>query len=522
MSDARNDGELLTAHLGGDAGAFEALARRHAAMVLGVARRLLGPGPDAEDAAQATFMLLVRKARKLSGARELGAWLHRSARLVAPTALRARGRRARHEREAAAMRPAGEEAREPEALWAQCGDRMDGVLDSLPEGCRQALVLCYFEGLSQGEAAKRLAVPESTLSSRCTRGLEKLRAKLGVERRRLGAAALGALLVERAAEAVPANFIPSVVSAANGAAASAPVLALTEGALKVMFWSKMKVAAASVAAVAFVAVAAPFAVGAASGEGAGKDPSVAKKVVRKAAAGEPVPVNGLKLKLSLAPANLVCSEKCRKMLHLANGIKRCGCGQMCNAGHKHCWNCAFATGTCEVCGKKLPAGATELRSFKAGEQVRLALTFENVSKKKMKVCDYLLGMRLVKWQITGPDAASVKRVPTGMDFMLAAITGKNFPELESGGKRTFGIYVRGNPPGIGYGAVSTRLLKAGAYKVVAVYTNKQDSYYDGRLRQQVRVAGEVWKNTVRSQTLLIKVTGTVKPLPKGPRPIMAL
>ena len=266
MPEARTDGESLTAYLGGEAGAFEALTRRHAAMVLGVARRLLGPGPDAEDAAQATFVLLVRKASKLTGARDLGAWLHRSARLVARTALRARRRRSRHEKEAAAMRPAGEQARESEELWRQHAPRLDGALDALPARYRQALVLCYFEGLSRGQAARRLGCPESTVAGRCARGLEKLRGRLGVREQRLGAAALGALLAGRAAGEVPGDFIPSVVAAANGAAAGAPVLALTEGALKTMFWSKVKAVAASAAAVAALAVGTPLAVRAASGE----------------------------------------------------------------------------------------------------------------------------------------------------------------------------------------------------------------------------------------------------------------
>lgn len=455
MSDARNDGQLLTAHLGGDAGAFEALTRRHAAMVLGVTRRLLGPGPDAEDAAQATFMLLARKSRSLAGARELGAWLHRSARLVARTALRAQGRRARHEREAAAMRLASEKPQESKALTGRYADRMDEALDSLPESYRQALLLCYFEGLSQKGAAQRLAVPESTLSSRCTRGLEKLRARLGAGPRSLGAAALGALLVEGAAQAagsVPESFVPSVVSAANGAAAGAPILALTEGALKAMFWIKMKVAAAVIAATVLVAVATPFAVRAASGEPAKPDPGKEKKVVKKEDKKKgPVAVDGLRLTLAAVPGGRVCSDKCRRMFHLANGIKKCpGCGKTCNVAHKWCPKCADAKGACEVCGKKMPAEALKIKELKAGvSHVKLLLTFENVSKGKIRIFTPLTHnlARSITIKVDGPGV--VRQPPAITRHIGGALPMlRNYPELAPGGKTTVEIGIAGNPPQI--------------------------------------------------------------------------
>ena len=239
MNEGRTDGQLLAGHLSGDEAAFERLAARHAAMVLASCRRVLGAGPDAEDAAQAAFMVLVRKARSLVGERDLGRWLHRTAVLVSRNALRARGRRSRREQEAAVVKPAGREAEEAGRIWRECAPRLDSALESLPAAQRQALVLCYFEGLSQSQAAERLNLPEGTVATRCARGLEKLRRQLAYRGAVVGVPALGALLLEQAAGAagaLPEAFLPSVAAAAKGAAASAPILALTEGALKMMFW----------------------------------------------------------------------------------------------------------------------------------------------------------------------------------------------------------------------------------------------------------------------------------------------
>ncbi|MHC4914058.1 MAG: RNA polymerase sigma factor, partial [Planctomycetota bacterium] len=241
MSGTPTDGEILADHLGGSGSAFEVLASRHAAMVLAACRRVLGGGPDAEDAAQAVFMVLLRRARSLTGQRDLGRWLHRTAVLVSRNALRARARRARREKEAAVVKPAGSGPERGEQVWQDMAPQLDSALELLPAAQRQVLVLCYFEGLSQSQAAERLALPEGTVATRCARGLEKLRRQLSSRGAVVGAAALGKLLLERAAEAagaLPELFLPSVVSAAKGAAASAPILALTEGALKMMFWTK--------------------------------------------------------------------------------------------------------------------------------------------------------------------------------------------------------------------------------------------------------------------------------------------
>jgi serpin B len=249
----RTDGELLGAHLSGDPGAFRAIAERHAPMVLAACRRALGDSPDAEDAAQAAFLALARKAGSLRGSSDVGAWLHRAARFAALDLARAGRTRRRHEREAARLRSrrASEgsvasaeeaamrriEADASDARWGPIRPRLDAELDALPGKQRAVLVTCYLQGLSQSEAARRLGLPEGTVAVYCRRGLERLRRRLAGSP---GAAALGALLLERGggAATAPESFLESTVAAANRAAAGAPPSALVEGVLRAMFRTK--------------------------------------------------------------------------------------------------------------------------------------------------------------------------------------------------------------------------------------------------------------------------------------------
>ncbi len=258
-----SDGELLKRHLAGDGGAFEAVLRRHAAMVLAVCRRVLGDSGEAEDAAQAAFIVLARKAGVLPGEADVGAWLHHAARCAAADALRARKARRRHEQEASAMRQPQAQTGPDSAVWGELRPKLDAALGELPAKQRRALVACYLEGRSQSEAARALGMPEGTVAVYCRRGLERLREKLGRSRdERLGAAALGALLLAEAgsgATAVPAQFLASTLSAVGHTAAVAPpVAALVEGVLGAMFRTKLKVVACVAAGLLLLAVVAPL------------------------------------------------------------------------------------------------------------------------------------------------------------------------------------------------------------------------------------------------------------------------
>ncbi|MFO0807834.1 MAG: RNA polymerase sigma factor [Gemmataceae bacterium] len=165
------DRELLRRYaVEGDEAAFAALVQRHTGMVLGVCRRVLPTVQDAEDACQATFLVLARKAGSVRWQPSAANWLYTTARHVADRARLAGVRRARREAKAAADA-------------AQPVDRMTGreLLVTLDEELgrlspiyREPLVLCYLEGLTRDEAASRLRIPAGTVKIRLERGRKRL------------------------------------------------------------------------------------------------------------------------------------------------------------------------------------------------------------------------------------------------------------------------------------------------------------------------------------------------------------
>src|SRR5262245_46809552 len=229
-----------------DEAAFHTLLRRHGPMVLDVCRGVLGDRPDAEDAFQATFLVLAQKAGSIRKGASLGSWLHGVAHR---TALRARAQSAvRQKHEARA--PPRQAAEADDLSWREVRHVLHEELGGLPERYREALVLCYLEGATQQRAAARLGLAERTLRERLGRGRELLRRRL--VRRGLGPAAVLAVAAWPAATAtaaVPAALADSTVKAAalvaaGGAAAavvSAAVAALTQGVLRTMFLTRLKV-----------------------------------------------------------------------------------------------------------------------------------------------------------------------------------------------------------------------------------------------------------------------------------------
>ncbi len=242
----RSDGELLTDYSKqGSEEAFAELVRRHGPMVEAACRRRLGS--DAEDAFQAVFVLLARKARQLAARRELGPWLHRACGFVARSVVRESNRRRHHEKEAGDMREASLPGARGSCIEkSEAAAHVDDAVANLPKRFRRVVVLCYLEGATQEQAAERLKVPLGTVAWRCSRGLEKLRARLRKRGVTLGATALGSLLLEGASHASQSfTLLPSAMAApkiaAAGASAGTVSLSLTvaEGAIKMMFWAKM-------------------------------------------------------------------------------------------------------------------------------------------------------------------------------------------------------------------------------------------------------------------------------------------
>ena len=206
------DRDLLTHFAGGkDEAAFAALVRRHGAMVLAAARRVLGNAHDAEDVCQATFLLLAKKASSSRWGISVAPWLHRTAHLLALKARTAAARRARREGRAARPEPAN-------PLAEMTGQELLAVLDAellaLPESLRAPLVLCYLGGATRDEAAERLGCPLSTLKNRLERGRDRLHAALARRGLGLSAVLLGTLLIRQSTQAVPATLIEQTAQAA--------------------------------------------------------------------------------------------------------------------------------------------------------------------------------------------------------------------------------------------------------------------------------------------------------------------
>jgi RNA polymerase sigma-70 factor (ECF subfamily) len=170
-----SDRELLERFARGqDEEAFEALVQRHGPLVLGVCRRVLRDWEDAQDAFQATFFVLARKAGSLAKPEALGNWLYGVAYRTAVKAKARAARRRECERQAgrATPNPASEEARRD--LCEVLGEE----LSRLPEKYRAPLVHCYLEGKTNQEAARELGCPLGSMSGRLARGRELLRERL--------------------------------------------------------------------------------------------------------------------------------------------------------------------------------------------------------------------------------------------------------------------------------------------------------------------------------------------------------
>jgi RNA polymerase sigma factor (sigma-70 family) len=242
--DAAPDAELLRRfNESRNGAAFELLVWRHGSLVLGVSRRILGPGPDAEDAFQATFLALVRRAPRVRAEPSLAGWLHRVARNASLRARKQAARRARVEQQAALPNPSAAGPAVSD-LWPV----LDEEIGRLPEPFRIAFVLCHLQGKTNEEAARLLGCPKGTVVSRLWRARKRLRVRLMRRGITLAAGGLTFALDENGVSAALVNSaMRNALAWANGPVAAgtiAPaVTALTEGVLNSMFLGKLKVAA---------------------------------------------------------------------------------------------------------------------------------------------------------------------------------------------------------------------------------------------------------------------------------------
>ncbi|HTU16687.1 MAG TPA: sigma-70 family RNA polymerase sigma factor [Gemmataceae bacterium] len=241
------DGQLLETFISRrDAAAFEALVRRHGPMVLGVCRRILRDPHDSDDAFQATFLVLARKAASVSPRERVGNFLYGVAHT---TALRARSANAKRRSRERQMLNLPEREAAPNDRQDELHERLDHELARLPDKYRLPIVLCDLEGRTRREVARQLKIPEGTLSSRLTTARKMLAKRLTWHGLAVSGGGLAAALSPSATSAcVPLSLVSSTVKAATFAAAgqaatgiiSGQVAALTQGVLKAMFLTKLK------------------------------------------------------------------------------------------------------------------------------------------------------------------------------------------------------------------------------------------------------------------------------------------
>src|SRR5262245_31126122 len=247
-----SDGQLLESYIRSrEEAAFAALVHRHGPMVWGVCCRLLQSHHDAEDAFQATFLVLVRKAASVRPRELVANWLYGVAHR---TALKARATTARRRGREKQVMAVPEPAREQQQLWDDLRPLLDQELSRLPDKYRAVLVLCDLEGKTRKEAARHFHLPEGTVASRLATARAILAKRLARHGLPVSGGALAAVLAQNGASAgAPLSAASSTIQAASLFAAgqtaaagtiSAKAVALAEGVLKTMLLTELKFATA--------------------------------------------------------------------------------------------------------------------------------------------------------------------------------------------------------------------------------------------------------------------------------------
>jgi len=262
--DSLSDGQLLDSFVRTrDEAAFAALVRRHGPMVWGVCLRIVGRAADAEDAFQATFLILVRKAAAVKPREAVGNWLYGVARHAALKARTACSKVRAREKQVTTMP-------EPAADWCDAREELhvhlDQELSRLPDKYRLPLVLCDLECRTRKDVAAQLKIPQGTLSSRLATAHQMLAKRLARHGLAVTGASLAAFFAQNAASAsVPVSVVSSTVKTATLVAASqggvtgvveTKVAALTEGVMKAMFLAKLKAVTAMLLVAGMIAFGA--------------------------------------------------------------------------------------------------------------------------------------------------------------------------------------------------------------------------------------------------------------------------
>ncbi len=251
-----DDHSLLREYVERESGdAFAALVARHLNKVYSIALRRTRNPHQAEEITQAVFVILARKARWLGSQVILSGWLCRTAQLTAVTFLRSEVRRARREQEAHMQNSPDETGSE---VWPQIEPLLDAAMAGLSETDHHALVLRFFDGKSMKEVGTALGASEDAAKMRVNRAVEKLRRFFSRRGLVVPAAILTTAISANSVQAAPATLAKMAVAVAlaQGASASTSTLTLSQGVLKIMAWTKTKMAVvAGIAALLMVGTA---------------------------------------------------------------------------------------------------------------------------------------------------------------------------------------------------------------------------------------------------------------------------
>jgi RNA polymerase sigma factor (sigma-70 family) len=319
-----------------DEAAFTALVGRHGPLVLAVCRNVLRDLHAAEDAFQATFLVLAKKAASIRQAQALGPWLHRVAYRIALAARAAAARRHDRERQTQTMAQAA-----PADLGSNDWQAvLHEEVNRLPDKYRVPVVLCYFEGKTHQEAANQLGWPLGTLKGRLARGRDLLRNRLA---RRGVALTVATWAGIESAEAVggplSATLLDATVKAAVRGTVSAPVAALAKTALRTLLLTRLKLAAFVLLGLATVALGAGAVLNRARFDGwltqergslGETRPDLAQ--VRTDADGDPLPAGA---RLRLGSARFRHGDRMIAMAYAADGRTLLTAGQR---GLVHTWD----------------------------------------------------------------------------------------------------------------------------------------------------------------------------------------
>jgi RNA polymerase sigma factor (sigma-70 family) len=224
----------------GSESAFRTLVGRHLGLVQAAALRQVNRSALAEEAVQAVFILLARKARKLSRQTALAGWLFQTTRFVALRTLRSEFRRQWREQEAVNM----QELSRPDETWRRIAPELDEGLERLGRAERNAVLLRFFEDKNHQQVGSALGITEEAAKKRVNRGLDKLRAFFARRGFAVSAAVLSTALAANASAVAPAGLEASIASGAlaGGSAASAALPALVQQALTAWRLAKLKLA----------------------------------------------------------------------------------------------------------------------------------------------------------------------------------------------------------------------------------------------------------------------------------------